>query len=386
MNREKIKVALKKLEQYIESENYKGYDPYDLLKSPLFQLPFFNNNKTIRFYFQQLGKRFPINLRPMFNVPKGYNPVTLGLAIKALTYLSITFPEKKDEYKEKISFLVNELVKLIPDGFSGACWGYDFDWEARGVNIPAYQPTVVATGIITDSLFYFYKFYKDKRALNLCESASNFVLNDLQRTYSEHGFCFSYSPFDHQVVFNASMKAVRLLAQVYSINGNPELKKITAQAVNFIMHFQREDGSWVYSNVLNKRIDNYHTGYVLSCLKEYIDLIGDKNFLPNLVKGFTFYKNNFIEQDGAPKFYHNKKYPVDCTAAAQLIITLLDFDEIGLAEKVSIYMLKNMFDELGYFYFRRFKHYSIKTSFMRWSNAWMFTALSHLIYLRTKNK
>ena len=32
-----------------------------------------------------------------------------------------------------------------------------------------------------------------------------------------------------------------------------------------------------------------------------------------------------------------------------------------------------------YFYFRKFKHYTIKTPFMRWSQAWMFVALSNLL-------
>lgn len=375
----KLLSSVQKLQYYIEQNNYKGYDPYDLLKSRLFKLPFFKSNKSIRFYSQQLGKRFPINLRPLFRVPKGYNPVTLGLSIQAYTYLSIAYPEKKDKYITKINFLIDELESLIPNGFSGACWGYDFDWQARNADIPGYQPTVVATGIITNALFLYYKFYKDERALNLVLDSANFVTKDLNRTETENGFCFSYSPFDKQVVFNASMKAIRILSQVYSINKDEKLKELANLAVDFVMHYQREDGAWVYSNKLNTRIDNYHTGYVLTCLRDYINLTGDKKYLHNLEKGFIFYKNNFIELDGAPKFYDNKKYPIDCTAASQLIITLLDFGEIELAEKVSLYMIENMFDEDGYFYFRQFKNYLIKTPMMRWSNAWMFSALSKLL-------
>ena len=47
---------------------------------------------------------------------------------------------------------------------------------------------------------------------------------------------------------------------------------------------------------------------------------------------------------------------------------------IELAKNVSEYIIKQMQHEKGYFYFRKFKLYSIKTSFMRWSNAWMFVA------------
>ena len=74
-----IKQATQLLQQYIEQENYRGYDPYDALKSPLFKLPFFKSNKFIRFAAQQLVKRSPINLRPLLFVPKGYNPVNACL-------------------------------------------------------------------------------------------------------------------------------------------------------------------------------------------------------------------------------------------------------------------------------------------------------------------
>ncbi|MCA9748302.1 MAG: hypothetical protein KC414_04305, partial [Romboutsia sp.] len=196
----------------------------------------------------------------------------------------------------------------------------------------------------------------------------------------DKGICFSYSPFDNQIVFNASMKAVRLLAQIYSINKDPKVKELADSAVKFVMNYQREDGAWVYSDKLNKRIDNYHTGYVLTCLKEYIDMTGDKKYKEQMQKGFVFYKTNFIEEDGAPKFYNNKKHPIDCTSASQSIITLVEFGEIELANKVAAYMITNMFDKDGYFYFRQFKTYLIKTPFMRWAQAWMFAALTQLLY------
>ena len=57
---EKIKKSVSLLEGYIEDQCYKGYDPYDALKSPLFSKPFFNSNKMTRFIIQQIVKRSPI--------------------------------------------------------------------------------------------------------------------------------------------------------------------------------------------------------------------------------------------------------------------------------------------------------------------------------------
>ena len=90
-------------------------------------MPFFKSNKLVRFGTQQLVKRLPFSIRPLLFVPKGYNPVTLGLSIQAYAYLYKAEPEYREEHLQKINFLIQELKKLIPEGFSGSCWGYDFD-------------------------------------------------------------------------------------------------------------------------------------------------------------------------------------------------------------------------------------------------------------------
>jgi len=374
-----FETSFSRLKEYIESQEYRGHDPYDALKSPLFKLPLFKSNKLIRFGTQQLVKRLPFSIRPLLFVPKGYNPVTLGLSIQAYSYLYKAEPENRKSHNGKINFLIEELKNLIPKGFSGACWGYDFDWEARYAKIPAYQPTVVATGIITNALFIAHQITGNQEAAHLVESAAKFVLNDLKRTYSNNTLCFSYSPFDQNQVFNASMKGVRLLAQAYSINGNHEYKELAKKGIDFVVNQQKHDGSWGYSlSKVGGWTDNYHTGYVLDCLDECQKLTGDFNYSEHIKKGYSFYVKHFITQEGAPKFYYNGLYPIDCTAASQTILTTIRFGDIEIAKRVSNYTQKTMQKSNGSFKFRKFKNYTIKTSFMRWSDAWMFAALSNL--------
>jgi hypothetical protein len=374
-----LSMSISKLQSHIELENYKGHDPYDALLSPFFKLPVLKSNKFIRFGTQQLVKRLPLNLRPLLLVPKSVNPVTLGLAIQAYANLCYHYPSLKEYYKNKINDLIDQLEILIPKGFSGACWGYNFDWEARNAKIPAFQPTIVATGIITNALFIALGILGIAKARDLIISASNFVLHDLNRTFEGQSFCYSYSPFDNQKVFNASMKGARLLAQAFSITNQTNLKDAAKSAIDFVVSYQQEDGSWYYS--LAKAggwIDNYHTGYVLDCMHEYQRLTTDTAYLNNLTKGYNFYVTNLFDEDGFPFFYNNNKYPLDCTAASQAILTHLRFGNQEMARKVARFTIGRMQKKNGSFKFREYKSYTINTSFMRWSDAWMFAALTSI--------
>lgn len=380
----KIFNSLQLLQKYIEQENYRGWDPYDALSSPLFKLPFFKSNKLIRFGAQQLVKRFPFNLRPILLIPKGFNPVTLGLMLQGYTviYESEKKISRKDETLKRIDYLLGQLERVQSKGFSGTCWGYDFDWEARHTKILAFKPTVVATGFITNALYICHSITGNEKAKEMLKSSTQFVLKDLNRIYDSGNnklFCFSYSPFDTQVVFNASMKGARILTQVYSITREKGLLEEAKNAIEFVVNKQNENGSWYYSMAKSgKFIDNYHTGYILDCLDEYRIHSKDSSYDENIRTGFEYYLTNFMEK-GIPKFYNNKTYPIDCTSAAQSILTLTRFGRRDRALEVADFMINNMQNKDGYFYFRNYGSKINKTSFMRWSNAWMFAALSRLL-------
>jgi len=376
---EHLSQKVKDLQKYIYDENYKGFDPYDILSSPIFNWPIFKS-RLARFGAQQISRRIPLNLRSVLQVKKGYNPVTLGLCIQAYTYLSTIYPND-NFYDNEIPRLVDELIILKSRNYSGTCWGYDFDWEARYGTIPAYTPTIVATGIITNALFENFRIKGNQKALDLVLDSEAFLLNDLNRGIFTSGFCFSYSPLDNQVVLNATMKGARLLSQIYSITNNIALIKLAKETTNFVISQQSTDGAWAYSHGdARSWVDNYHTGYILDCLDEYINLSNDHAFDSNFKKGIDYYRENFFENNEIPKFYDKNKYPIDSTAAAQSILSLSKFGYIGTAGKVAKWMIDNMQNSKGYFYFRKYNKHTRKISYMRWSNAWMFAALARLLF------
>lgn len=375
---EQIQSSLFRLLHHMEQSAFEGYDPYDGLTSPLFRLPVFSSSHLLRFYSQQLVKRSRINLRPLLGIKKGLNPVTLGLAVQS--YANLYAATNNPAYRIKAIAHIEKLETLTAQGFHGACWGYDFPWEARYATIPAYQPTIVATGIICNGLYEAWKKLNHERAAELIVSAAGFVLRDLNRqTETDGSFCFSYSPFDREMVFNASMKGVRLLSQAYAISPQDGYLNAARSAANWVMKYQQNDGAWIYSRRnTGKWVDNYHTGYILDCLDTYIQLSRHDAYQEALQKGIDYYLHHFITEEGQPKFYNHEAYPADCTAAGQTLLTLTRFGKTEEARKVAGWMHRHMQGPDGHFYFRKYKTHTEKTDFMRWSDAWMLAGLSAL--------
>ena len=388
-----ISVSLQKLKSYCEQAHFKGWDPYDGLNSRIFQaLPLLKKSALCRLVVIQGFKRCPVNLRQIALVPKEYNAKGIGLFLSGYCNLYkavLAHPEwattigKPEKIKEQIDELASLLTSLQSKGYSGACWGYNFDWQARRLFLfPKYTPTVVATNFCATALMEAYEISGNKGYLDTALSAARFVLEDLHRTPYRDGFLFSYSPLKgNDTVFNASLLGARLLSYCYHYTQNEEYRRLAAQTIQACCHGQRADGAWVYGMLpMQSWVDSFHTGYNLDALVAYQKLTGDKSFSSYLEKGFDYYIQHFFEEDGTPKYYDHKRYPIDIHCPGQLLVTLARlhrYDRYGdLADRVLNWTIAHMQDKNGYFYYQLKPGISSKISYMRWSNAFMFHALS----------
>jgi uncharacterized protein YyaL (SSP411 family) len=293
-------------------------------------------------------------------------------------------PELEREYEKEMDFCLNELLRLQSHGYSGVCWGYEFPWEGKYVSLPRFAPTVVATGIVTNAIFEEYRRTRNESLFTICQSAVDFVRSDLNRTNDAVGFCFSYSPLDKQAVLNAAMFGARLMAQVYSITHQATLRREAECVIRYVVARQRPDGSWPYAaNDGRTWTDGFHTGYILDCLAECISHLGDKAFIDAYGRGLEFYLEHIHTRSGFPKFSPRSLYPIDCSCVAQSILTLTREGRIREAEESAAWMVANMQDQHGSFWYRRHRMYTNTISYMRWSNAWMFLALARLSRARS---
>ena len=398
---QKVIDSFRLLREYCEREGFKGWDPYDGLNSKVFQaLPFLKKSALCRLVVIQGFKRSPINLRRIALVPKEYNAKGIGLflsgycnlynAVKANPKLAESLGSA-DSLKSQINELAELLISLQSNGYSGACWGYNFDWQARRLFLfPKFTPTVVATNFCATALMESFEITGEKKYLEIALSAANFVIKDLHRSEYKDGFLFSYSPLQgNDTVFNASLLGSRLLSFCYKYTGNEEYRNLAEQSIKACCSGQKENGAWVYGMLpVQSWVDSFHTGYNLDALIAYQEQTGDDKYNKYIEKGFEYYIQNFFEADGTPKYYDNRTYPIDIHCPGQLLVTLARLHKTeeynDIAGKVIDWTIRNMQDKKGYFYYQLKPGVSSKISYMRWSNAFMFNALSHYILVQSK--
>jgi len=379
-NNKKINKSFFLLKQYCESENFKGWDPYDGLNSKVFKALKMDKVGLLRLVWIQFFKRSPINFRKLMLVEKDYNPKGLGLFLTA--YCNLYKVDPSPRYLEKIIFLANKLIELKSDGYSGACWGYNFDWQSRVFFLPKSTPTVVATSFISYALMDAYDITQNEKYLETAISSCDFILNDLHRTKMNDGFIFSYSPYDDSCIYNASLLGSRLLARVYSYTKNYDFIKLSKKSIQACVNAQRTDGAWTYgSKKIQNWVDSFHTGYNLECIAEYQKYSGDLCYEKNIELGLSYYIENFFLDDGTPKYFDSKTYPIDIHSPAQFIVTIYKLDKVdkyhNLIEKVLNWTINNMQNEKsGYFKYQLKPSYSSAIPYMRWAEAWMFYSFS----------
>jgi hypothetical protein len=381
----KIEESFEKLKAYCENQQFKGWDPFDGLNSRFFKsLVFVNRNKYFRLFWIQAFKKNPVNLRKPLFISKDYNPKGLALFLNGYCNLYHAGPDKI--ILNRINELARKVIESKSAGYSGSCWGYNFDWQSLAFFQPKFTPTIVGTTFAGYALLDAYDITGNREYFDEAISASRFILKDLNRTYDAEGdFAFSYSPLDSTSVFNASLLGARLLARVYSYTKDNELIISAEKAVAFCCKHQNGDGSWAYSPLpFHQWIDSFHTGYNLECIYAYQVFSGDKSYENNLKKGLRYYLDNFFLTSGMPKYYNKSIYPVDVHAPSQLVMTLSRMDIIGehkeLVDRVLNWTIDTMQEKKkGYFYYQKNKWYTIKIPYIRWSQAWMFYSIAEYI-------
>ena len=380
--KEQIRGSIDRLSDWLEKNDYRGYDTFDGL-SARFVRPLTFENKFLRQVLQQGVRRFPINLRPLLGVAKSHS--TKGMGFLARGFMRLHDATGETAWRDKAEFALQWLVDHQTKGYNGACWGNHFDYQSRSSYVPKDLPTVVWTSLIGHAFLDGYDHFGRAEFLQVAVSSCEHILHDLTKYGEGESCCIGYYPGQNVQVHNANTLGASLLARTYSYTRNESYRALAQQAIQYTAQHQRADSSWYYGEKAKLHwVDNFHTAYVLDCFKHYAEGTGDHRFDQRLKNGYEYWKNTFFLADGTPRYYDYKTLPIDIQCSSQAIDTLVFFhdrdpESLALALKVAKWTIDQMQDRTGYFYYRRYSRWLVnKTPTLHWGQATMLCALSGL--------
>ena len=260
---------------YLERHNYKSFDLYDGLLSPLAILAFTN---SLRRVLIQLIKRLPPNSRKLLRIPKTQMAVTLANALEAsVVYNGIGSNVDSSPLAEEI------LRKQNVDGG----WGYEFDASLRWGSYSKEMSNIIATYFCT-------------KALTSAGIDGDWKIRAREYVTRLHNNkFFRYAESSSVLIHNANYLGAATLAYLGGKNN------LISSALATSNTHQRPNGSWAYGNRSNLGwIDNFHTCYILIALLE-LEKYGFRNESV-LEKGMHFWLKSLSVPSGLLYFSEDK--------------------------------------------------------------------------------
>lgn len=366
---------------WAQTRRYLGYEKHDALNSPLLRAVA-GWGRWPRLLAVQGVMRMPVNVRPLLGVPPALNPKGLALFIHA--YLDL---HRLDGEAGHLAEANRLAAMLLADqqgpGLRGRGWGYHYPWQDLGFYAPPRTPNAVVTAFVCDALMRLHTVTARPGLMDAVDAALPFFLEDLPRLHQAPGeLCLGYMPMPMRMrVMDVSALVATTLARHASLTGVRRGIPTAADLMRYVVNRQTPDGAWFYTDPPGDspvRVDNYHTGFILDAIDDYMALTGDRSHAEAHAKGLQFYAERLFNADGAPRWMSDADYPHDVHGAAQGILTFSRHRQRypGLAEKIADWALATLYSGRGYFYHQHRRGYRTPYTLMRWCNAWMARALT----------
>ena len=381
-----IKTAFEKTMSYLIESNYSGYDPYDGAWS---DYTLINGRKYTRLLSTYINKFSPLNLRPVLKIKKSKQNQALAFIGRAM----LSFP---DVYMSEINKIADHLIsESLIDKHGYHCWdAHGFPIQMRNGYKPIGGTDVIGTEAIGRFFFELDARKPDRINGDICASVNDFIKNNLfVRNNGLHYFRYTPKTKNSKWCYNASIIAAVFVARISKHYGLDVDESLVDNAVREVISRQKADGSWYYSLDIESGYEkpqiDFHQGFILDAILEYMELIGyEKPFICSYKKGLEFYRRNQFLNTGKGIYRYPKKYPVNIHNQAQGIITFTRAAAAGFGEHyldfartIAEWSIKNMQDPDGHFYYLKYPFFTNKIPYIRWSDASMAYALS--VYLNT---
>lgn len=373
--------------EYARTRDYTGWDYGDGMSSRLLQwLPV--DNKYLNLATQELVKRPPVNLRPLLLVEKRRNFKGTALFALANQYrdgLSGAESTTDVDHRAEVRALNDWLLANRSVGYEGFCGGHKHPIQHLDGRGHPNDPDVVSTSFAVKSLLAAGDV--DPVYPAVARTAADFVVSDLAYRPTDGGAKINYhmNHPDTYYTINAGALGARLFVDLYAQFGEDVFLERARNLLDYIADLQTDLGGWAYREPPSSShlsMDNHHNGFVVGSYLRYRNVVGDGRYDETLGDGLRFFREELFEPSGAPNWDESSSYPRDIHAAATGIEVFALAGELAFARRIIDWTLDNLYVGDGRFYYRKHRLYTVRTTLMRWCQAWMAYALA--TYLRAQ--
>lgn len=335
------------IERYCLSDDLSTYDPYDIWKTSI-------GVKVKQLYYKNkyIGL-FPAGILTFYDLyinnslRLGYKkqeyPITRAQA--ALALMNLYEKDHKPLYLEYAKKHIDWLLGNSSKGYSGYCWGLNFDWvysaaDTYGKNTPFSTHTPYPL----EAMVRYYNIAKDNSLLEPIKSLFAFLEQDIKiMQEDDERLIVSYGVEKDRIVTNANSYVMYMYALL--LDFYPEKREYIENKIRKLYHFlvsiQLSDGNWIYSPFDdNSFIDCFHSAFVLKNIIKTSHILPLENSEEIVSKGYRYVLENFLDQDKMlfRRFSKSNK------------ISLVKFDLYDNAEVLNLAFLLNdntMIDKLS---------------------------------------
>jgi hypothetical protein len=376
-----LEQSLHRVIAWVLRHEYRAYEPADGNLSFLTSL---TASRVLPMrILQQVVLRAPFNLRPFIGIRPHESAIGRGYMAAAYLLQVLHHPtgDSRTEAVACLDWLIRHRSRSSATCYA---WGDPYDYASRAGHRPRDEPLLVWTALIGHTFLDAYRTLANERYLEVAEGVGRWILS-LPREDTATGTCLSYIARRQSSIHNANAVGASFLARYGTLTGDGVALRVASAAMEYTCRRQRSDTGWYYAEDPRYHwVDSFHTGYILSALKQYRDVTGDCAFDESLRRGRRFYVSHFFEPAGRPRYFHDRTHPVDIQCAAQAIETLSllgddDPSDLLRATRVALWTVANMQQNDGHFDYRRYGRWRVQTPMLHWGQATMAKALAVLL-------
>ncbi len=383
-----IPARLEQVDALLRRHDYRGWDPFDLPNAPIFR-PIPDHWWTAQLILSKAGARVvPDRLRRMLRVPPIEDP-----KIYACAYFGYRYSGDAAAAREMADRLA-ALATREPDG--AAYWGYDYTWATRtgGVN-PRGASTIVPGAFALFALLDDLATSGDEQHRDLIVAALDHY-RTRHWSSGERGEFLGYFAGATVNTHNANLLGCAALTLGGRILGREDwlvdgagAAATSVRAVDasgYLPYADHPSGNWT---------DCFHHLYAIACatvLEQMNPHVDRAEFRDAVARLRGYVREHFVRDDGLVNYYPGKLYPVDPHNYAAAAIFAVTFGERSdLSPTVAEPLLRRV-DELMWdpsrerYRYRRYRRRRDSRLFLRWTQAWMFAALSIVDHELTRSR